>query len=230
MFQNLLKIGMLVWGEADSETSTKRSLRRKLFKTCCMNWGEVNPVHAYYNGSCTSKDNEDPSWNTSFKTKRTHKTTSALEALWKTLFNSGGLIRILEDIRYALFTPDSPQDDPIIVTDESKEEEDDKEGTYDTSHDMSEDTLVPPPPSLKSAQIQELIAQARPSYPDVNQLTNLLVTSLKPKLSKLLASHNFVSCLPTELKELPSKFTELSGEIKDLKQHVKDMEIELPGT
>ncbi|GJW78955.1 hypothetical protein Tco_0140637 [Tanacetum coccineum] len=48
-FQNLLKIGMLVWGEADSETSPKRSLRRKLFKICCMNWGEVNLTHAYYN-------------------------------------------------------------------------------------------------------------------------------------------------------------------------------------
>ncbi|GKE58609.1 hypothetical protein Tco_1497794, partial [Tanacetum coccineum] len=30
--------------------------------------------------------NEDPSWNTSFKTKRTHKTTSALEALWGRLY------------------------------------------------------------------------------------------------------------------------------------------------
>ncbi|GKD07596.1 hypothetical protein Tco_1187281 [Tanacetum coccineum] len=66
-------------GEADSETSPKWSLQRKLFKTCCMNWGEVNPVHAYYNGSRTSKDNEDPSWNTSFKTRVTQKTTSALE-------------------------------------------------------------------------------------------------------------------------------------------------------
>ncbi|GJY28830.1 hypothetical protein Tco_0404597 [Tanacetum coccineum] len=70
---------MLVWEEADSETSPKRSLRRKLFKTCCMNWGEVNPTHKYYNGSRTSKDNEDPSWSTSFKTRRTHKTSSALE-------------------------------------------------------------------------------------------------------------------------------------------------------
>ncbi|GJY66778.1 hypothetical protein Tco_1535172 [Tanacetum coccineum] len=51
-----------------------------------MDWGEVNPTHAYYNGSCTSKDTEDPSWSTSFKTKRTQKTSSALEALWKTLF------------------------------------------------------------------------------------------------------------------------------------------------
>ncbi|GJV07735.1 putative reverse transcriptase domain-containing protein [Tanacetum coccineum] len=46
----------------------------------------VNPTHAYYNGSCTSKDTEDPSWSTSFKTRRTQKTSSALEALWKTLF------------------------------------------------------------------------------------------------------------------------------------------------
>ncbi|GKC53337.1 multidrug resistance-associated protein 5 [Tanacetum coccineum] len=77
---------MLVWGEADSETLPKRSLRRKLFKTCCMNWKEVNLTHAYYNGSCTIKDTEDPSWSTSFKTRRTQKTSSALEALWKTLF------------------------------------------------------------------------------------------------------------------------------------------------
>ncbi|GJX62981.1 hypothetical protein Tco_0295881 [Tanacetum coccineum] len=32
--------------------------------------GEVSPTYAYYNGSCTSKDNEDPSWSTSFKTRR----------------------------------------------------------------------------------------------------------------------------------------------------------------
>ncbi|GKA84968.1 putative RNA-directed DNA polymerase [Tanacetum coccineum] len=41
--------------------------------------GEVNPVYAYYNGSCTSKDTEDPNWSTSFKTRRTQKTSSALE-------------------------------------------------------------------------------------------------------------------------------------------------------
>nr|GEW42156.1 hypothetical protein [Tanacetum cinerariifolium] len=38
-----------------------------------------------------------------------------------------------------------------------------------------------------------------------------------PALSKLLASHNFASCLLIDMKELPSKFTELSGEIKELK-------------
>ncbi|GKC73923.1 hypothetical protein Tco_1119806 [Tanacetum coccineum] len=105
--------------EADSKTSPKRSLRRKLFKTCCMIWGGgVSPTHAYYNGSRTSKDNEDPSWSISFKTRRTHKTSSALEALWKTLFvlylyligtlkikdwiTSRNSIRCIHGIRYAV--------------------------------------------------------------------------------------------------------------------------------
>ncbi|GJZ92651.1 hypothetical protein Tco_0664716 [Tanacetum coccineum] len=116
-------------------------------------------------------------------------------------------------------------------SDESEEEEevDKDKDTHATSHDVPEDTSIPHPPSPKLAQIQELMAQARPSYPDINQLTDLLVTSLKPEFSKILASHDFASCLPIKLKEIPSKFTELSGEIKELKKHVKDMEIELLG-
>ncbi|GKB00864.1 hypothetical protein Tco_0828908 [Tanacetum coccineum] len=125
------------------------------------------------------------------------------------------LLDLLKDTRSAFFTPDSPQDEPIIVSDESKEEETEKdEDTHATSHNIHADTLVPHPPSPKSAQIQELMAQvhllqsqkekleqqkakakekvaslkARPSYPNINQLTELL-----------------------------------------LKQHVRDMEIELPG-
>ncbi|GKE36588.1 hypothetical protein Tco_1459993 [Tanacetum coccineum] len=135
---------------------------------------------------------------------------------------------LLKETRFAFFTPDSPQDELIIVSDESEEEEEvakDKD-THASSHDSPKDELEQQKAQAK-AEVASL--KARPSYPDVNQLTTLLVTSLKPELSKLLASHNFASCLPTELKELPSKFTELSREIKELKQHVKDMEIELPG-
>ncbi|GJW12809.1 hypothetical protein Tco_1578636 [Tanacetum coccineum] len=71
--------------------------------------------------------------------------------------------------------------------------------------------------------------KAKPSYPDINQLTKLLVTFLKPELSKLLASHDFFSFLPTELKEIPSKIIGLFGDIKVLKKHVRDMKIELLG-
>nr|GEW76583.1 putative ribonuclease H-like domain-containing protein [Tanacetum cinerariifolium] len=63
--------------------------------------------------------------------------------------------------RSAFFIPDSPQDEPIIVTNESEEEEVDKGDTHDTSHDVYEDTSVPPPPSPKSAQIQKLMAQVQ---------------------------------------------------------------------
>ncbi|GKD77564.1 hypothetical protein Tco_1340185 [Tanacetum coccineum] len=114
---------------------------------------------------------------------------------------------------------------PITVSDESEEEveADNDTDTHATSHDSQKDEL-----EQQKAKAEVASLKARPSYPDINQLTDLLVTSLKPELSKLLSSHNFASCLPTELKELLPKFTELSGEIKELKQHVKDMEIEQP--
>ncbi|GJV46201.1 hypothetical protein Tco_1430737 [Tanacetum coccineum] len=137
---------------------------------------------------------------------------------------------ILKDTRSAFFTLDSPPHEPIIISDESEEEKEvvkDKD-TEATSHDVPKDTLVLPPPSPKSAQIQELMAQvhllqsqkkeleqakakaeaevasmkAKPLYPNIHQLTKLL---------------------------LPSKIIGLSGEIKELKKHVRDMEIELPG-
>nr|GEV77704.1 hypothetical protein [Tanacetum cinerariifolium] len=68
------------------------------------------------------------------------------------------LLDILKDTRSAFFTPDSSQDEPIIVTDESEEEEADKDDTHTASHNVPKDTSVPPPPSPKSTQIQELMA------------------------------------------------------------------------
>ncbi|GKG32512.1 hypothetical protein Tco_0430022, partial [Tanacetum coccineum] len=42
---------------------------------------------------------------------------------------------------------------------EEEEEVDTDKDTHATSHDVPEDTSIPHPPSLKSAQIQELMAQ-----------------------------------------------------------------------
>ncbi|GJZ09735.1 hypothetical protein Tco_0544018 [Tanacetum coccineum] len=119
----------------------------------------------------------------------------------------------------------------FFLSDESEEKEAKKaEQPPATSQEVPEDTSVLHPSSLKSTQIQELMAQvhllqsrkkelehqkaaaeaeaevaslkAKPLYPDINQLTTLL---------------------------LPFKVIELSEEIKELKQHVKDMELELHG-
>nr|GEX06831.1 hypothetical protein [Tanacetum cinerariifolium] len=62
------------------------------------------------------------------------------------------LSNILKDTRSVFFTPDSLPDEQIIISGESKEEEEvarDKD-TEATSHDVPKDTLVPPPPSPKS--------------------------------------------------------------------------------
>ncbi|GJR61226.1 hypothetical protein Tco_1503388 [Tanacetum coccineum] len=132
----------------------------------------------------------------------------------------------------SLLTPPPPPDEPIIISDESKEEEEvanDKD-TDATFHDVPEDTSKEELEQAKAkAEAEVALLKDKPSYPDINQLTELLVTSLKHELSKLLASHDFASCLPTELKELPSKITGLSREIKELKKHVRDMEKELSG-
>ncbi|GJW26417.1 zinc finger, CCHC-type containing protein [Tanacetum coccineum] len=130
---------------------------------------------------------------------------------------------LLKDTRYAFFTLDSPQDEPIIVLDETEEEEVEKDDTHATSHDKDELEQ-----QKAKAEAEVTLLKAMPSYPDINQLTDLLVNSLKPEFSKLLASHNFANYLPNVLKELPSKFTELFGDIKELKNHVQKIEIELP--
>nr|GEW79681.1 retrovirus-related Pol polyprotein from transposon TNT 1-94 [Tanacetum cinerariifolium] len=62
------------------------------------------------------------------------------------------LLDLIKDTRSGFLTPDSSQDEPFIVLDESEEEETVKdEDTHTTSHDVPKDTSVPHPPSLKLA-------------------------------------------------------------------------------
>nr|GEV42841.1 hypothetical protein [Tanacetum cinerariifolium] len=118
---------------------------------------------------------------------------------------------LIKDTRSTFFTPDSSQDEPIIVSDESEESQMDK---------LKQQKV--------KAEAKTASLKAKPSYLDINHLTKLLVTSLKPKLSKILASHDFASSIPSELKELPSKITTLAGEIQELKRHVQTLKWELP--
>nr|GEV00867.1 hypothetical protein [Tanacetum cinerariifolium] len=102
------------------------------------------------------------------------------------------LLDILKDTRSAFFTPDSLPDKPIIVSDESEKEEEvekDKD-TKATSYNSQKEKL-----EKAKAEAEVASMKAKPLYLDFNQLTELLVTSLKPKLSKLLASYDFASLL-----------------------------------
>nr|GEZ03424.1 retrovirus-related Pol polyprotein from transposon TNT 1-94 [Tanacetum cinerariifolium] len=85
------------------------------------------------------------------------------------------LLDLLKDIRSAFFTLDSPQDEPIIVSYESEEEEEvaKYKYTHASSYNILEYTSIPHLPSLKSAQIQELMAQdSLPSL--LNKVTDTL--------------------------------------------------------
>ncbi|GJW17952.1 hypothetical protein Tco_0025388 [Tanacetum coccineum] len=143
---------------------------------------------------------------------------------------------------------DSPEDDPVIILESDAEED-------DGIHAETEDTSVPKSSSLKSSLIQELTNQVlilqsqkhklelennkaeaeatllkvQPSFPNVEQLNELLVKFLKTEFSNILSAHNFSSSLPTELKNLPLKFNKLTEEVKDLNNQVHNLEIELLG-
>ncbi|GJT05709.1 hypothetical protein Tco_0840171 [Tanacetum coccineum] len=118
------------------------------------------------------------------------------------------------------------------------EEHEEEEEVHAEQHIETKDTSAPQPPSPKTVRIQDLSTKilllqshnlklekekanaeaevaffsAQPSYPNVEQLTELLQLST-----------------PTELKELLSKFQDISGEIKDLKKYVEGLEIKIPG-
>ncbi|GJY99427.1 hypothetical protein Tco_0516857, partial [Tanacetum coccineum] len=129
----------------------------------------------------------------------------------------------LKDTRYAFFTPESPLDEPIIISDESEEEEyitKDKD-TEATSHDEPKDTSVLPL-SPKLAQIQELMAQVHLLQSQKEDLEQE-----KAKAEAEVASMKANPLYPDITQLL--NFCGLSGEIKELKKHVRDMEIELTG-
>nr|GEY90637.1 hypothetical protein [Tanacetum cinerariifolium] len=77
------------------------------------------------------------------------------------------------------------------------------------------------------AEAEAALLKAQPSFPNVEQLNELLVKSLQTEFFKILSSHDFSISLPTELKDLPSKFNELTEEIKGLKTQVESAQAKL---
>ncbi|GJV52377.1 hypothetical protein Tco_1448118 [Tanacetum coccineum] len=162
------------------------------------------------------------------------------------------LAKLVSNVLPSFKDLDSPEDDPIIIVESDAEEDDEIHATENVE---TEDTSVLKSSSLKSSLIQELTNQVlilqsqkhkleleknraeaeaallkdQPSFPNVEQLKELLVKSLKTELLSILSTHDFSSSLPTELKDIPSKLNELTGEVQGLKKQVHDLEIELPG-
>ncbi|GJZ28223.1 hypothetical protein Tco_0572870 [Tanacetum coccineum] len=163
------------------------------------------------------------------------------------------LAKLVSHVQPSFKDMDSPEDDPVIVMNDSDEDEDDE--VHATKNVETEDTSVPKSLSPRSSQIKELTDQvlilqsqkhklelkknkaeaeaallkAQPSFSNVEQLKELLVKYLKTEFSNILSAHDFSNSLPTKLKDLPSKLNELTREVKGLNKQVHELEIELPG-
>ncbi|GJR92473.1 hypothetical protein Tco_0264647 [Tanacetum coccineum] len=111
---------------------------------------------------------------------------------------------LLKDTRSAFFTLDSLQDKPIIVSDKSevKEIEKDKD-THTTSHDSQNEKLVQ---QKAKAEAKVASLKVRLSYPDINQLTELVVAKLNTLKWEL----------PAEFLALPSQISSVQAKLQTL--------------
>nr|GEV84442.1 putative reverse transcriptase domain-containing protein [Tanacetum cinerariifolium] len=125
------------------------------------------------------------------------------------------LIKLASHVQPSFKDLDSPEDDHVIVVNDSDEDGDDEVHaienvkTKDTSSQKYKLEL-----EKNKAEAEAALLKAQPSFPNVEQLKELLVKSLKTEFSNILSVYDFSSSLPTELKDLPSKFNDLTKEAK----------------
>ncbi|GJR45597.1 hypothetical protein Tco_1313700 [Tanacetum coccineum] len=140
----------------------------------------------------------------------------------------GDLSDLMKDIRFAFFTPDSLQDEPINFSNESEEVETKKDKeTHATSHDVPEDTL-------KNAKAEAEVAslKAKPSYLDIYQLTELLRNSGVGEIQELKRHVLEMEIeIPGHLNNIPIKLETFTSTVSSLMYQVaelKTLKWELP--
>ncbi|GJT67427.1 hypothetical protein Tco_1018907 [Tanacetum coccineum] len=150
------------------------------------------------------------------------------------------LANLVSHVQLSFKDMDSPEDDLVIVVDDSDEDEDDE--VHATKNVETEDTLVPKSASPKSSQIQELTNQvlilqsqkykleleknkaeaevallkAQPFFPNLNDLTKE-VKGLKKQV------HDLEIKLPRDLKEIPTKLDNFTKNVTSLTSQVAEL-------
>ncbi|GJS03464.1 zf-CCHC domain-containing protein [Tanacetum coccineum] len=140
------------------------------------------------------------------------------------------LAKLVSNVQTNFKDLNSPEDDPVIVVDNSDEDEEDE--VHTTANAKTEDTFSQKHKlelEKKKPEAEAALLKAQPSFPNMGQLNELLVKSLQTEFSKILSAHDFSSSLPSELKVLLSNLNELTKEVKGLKKQVHEWKIKLPG-
>nr|GEV45333.1 retrovirus-related Pol polyprotein from transposon TNT 1-94 [Tanacetum cinerariifolium] len=127
------------------------------------------------------------------------------------------LLNLMKDTRSTFLTLDSSQDEPIIILDESKKEETTKdEDTHTTSYDVPEDTSEKLEQQKEKIEAKVTSLKARPSYPDINQITKLMGIDIE---------------LPDDLNDIPTKLETFTSTVSSPMSQVvklKTLKWELP--
>ncbi|GKD50791.1 hypothetical protein Tco_1279767 [Tanacetum coccineum] len=167
----------------------------------------------------TSEARANPQLRVSFIARQVEKEEASIT------INLEDLAKLVLNVQPSFKDLDSPEDDHVIVVDDSDEDEEvevhttTNAETKDTSSQKHKLEL-----EKNKAEAEAALLEAQPTFLNVGQLNELLVKSLQTEFSKILSAHDFSSSLPTELKDLPSKFNELTEEVKGLKKQ-NDVEL-----
>ncbi|GJS21459.1 retrovirus-related pol polyprotein from transposon TNT 1-94 [Tanacetum coccineum] len=108
---------------------------------------------------------------------------------------------------------DSPEDDPVIVVDDSDEDKEDK--VHTTPNAKTEDTSVPKSSSLRSFQIQELTNQVLILQSQKHKL-ELKNNKVEAEAALLKAQTSFPNELPAEFFDVPSQVEMVQAKLKTL--------------
>ncbi|GJR44465.1 hypothetical protein Tco_1312568 [Tanacetum coccineum] len=130
--------------------------------------------------------------------------------------------KIVKDVGIETMELDSLKDDKPFMFLSDEEEQVHAKPNAKTKDTSSRNIKLEKQKAGDEAKVALL--STKPSFLNVQQLTELLVNSLKPELSKPLTGHDFSSFIPTKLKEIPSKIIDINGAVAAL----ENLKLDLP--
>ncbi|GJY71638.1 hypothetical protein Tco_0475341 [Tanacetum coccineum] len=129
------------------------------------------------------------------------------------------LAKLVSHVQPSFKDLNSPEDDHVIVVNDSDEDKDDEVHATENSQKYKLEL------EKNNVEAEAALLKAQPSFSNVEQLKELLVKSLKTKFLNITSAHDFSSSLPIELKDLPSKFNYLTEEtVTSLTSQVAELE------
>ncbi|GJT61110.1 hypothetical protein Tco_1004643 [Tanacetum coccineum] len=131
------------------------------------------------------------------------------------------LAKLVSNVQPSFKDLDSLEDDPIIVVDDS--DEDDKaeiDEVHTTTNAETEDASSQKHKlELEKNKAEVALLKAQPSFPNVGQLNELLVKGLKKQVHELEIE------LPGDLKEIPTKLEDFTKTVTSLTSQVAELKM-----